>query len=309
MGTSKVIVIGTATVDFLAVDLPALPDGRGDEFDDRTLVSLPGPPRITIGGNGGNTAYVLGRLGIPTRLVSPLGDDLLGRAVVDWLGDAGVTLDRVEPALTSTNYIATTVDGDRGSFFFPVEPDHDALIALAETTLLLPGDHVHLTGFPHPSREAMIAWLDAAGDDVTTSLDVGPVLAGYRLDDVEDILPRLTWLLGNDIEIVALTGDFDAAIAAIRSQVRGGVVVKRGRKGATVFTADHDFDLPAPAVDVTTTVGAGDTFDGGFLAALMRGRSPCEAAEFATAVVAVVLERGRGVVAAPTMAEIPMQTL
>ena len=100
-----------------------------------------------------------------------------------------------------------------------------------------------------------------------------------------------------------------AAIAAIRSQVRGGVVVKRGRKGATVFTADHDFDLPAPAVDVTTTVGAGDTFDGGFLAALMRGRSPCEAAEFATAVVAVVLERGRGVVAAPTMAEIPMQTL
>lgn len=49
MSTSKVIVIGTATVDFLAVDLPALPDGRGDEFGDRTLVFLPGPPRVTIG--------------------------------------------------------------------------------------------------------------------------------------------------------------------------------------------------------------------------------------------------------------------
>jgi sugar/nucleoside kinase (ribokinase family) len=155
----------------------------------------------------------------------------------------------------------------------------------------------------------MIAWLDAAGDDVTTSLDVGPVLAGFRLNDVGDILPRLTWLLGNDIEIAALTGGLDAAIAATRSQVRGGVVVKRGRRGATVFTADHDFDLPAPAVDVTATVGAGDTFDGGFVAALMRGRPPRDAAEFAAAVVAVVLERGRGVVAAPTMAEIPTQPL
>ncbi|MCH7581009.1 MAG: carbohydrate kinase family protein [Acidobacteria bacterium] len=309
MSTSKVIVIGTATVDFLAVDLPALPDGRGDEFDDRTLVFLPGPPRVTIGGNGGNTAYVLGRLGIPTRLVSPLGDDLLGRAVVDWLDDAGVVLDRVDPELTSTNYVATTVDGDRGSFFFPVEPDHDALMALAETTLLLPGDHVHLTGFPHPSREAMIAWLDAAGEDVTTSLDVGPVLAGFRLDDIRDILPRLTWLLGNDIEIAALTDGLDTAIAATRSQVHGGVVVKRGRRGATVFTANHDFDLPALAVNVTATVGAGDTFNGGFVAALMRGRPPRDAAEFAVAVAAVVLERGRGVVATPTMAEIPMQTL
>ena len=133
-------MIGPAAVDFLAVDLPTLPQGRGDEFNEETLVRLPQAPQITIGVNGGNAAFVLGRLGIRTRLVSPLGEGLLGQAVRGWLDEVGVAIDQVGPSLTSSNYVVKTVSGDRGSFFFSVEPDHAALIGLAKSSRLLPGD-------------------------------------------------------------------------------------------------------------------------------------------------------------------------
>lgn len=305
MSTSTVFVVGIATVDFLAVDVPALPEGVGDQFDDRTLVSLRHPPQLTIGGNGGNASYVLGRLGVSTRLISPLGDDHLGRIVLDWLADAKVTFSRTRPMLTSTNYVATTVEGDRRSFFFPVEPDRDDLIGLAQKAPLGPGDHVHIAGFPHPSREAMGAWVDAAGEEVTTSLDIGPGLAGMRLQHLEDVLPGLTWLFGNDVEVAALTGDLETSIAEIHATVQGGVVVKRGPDGCTVVTKKDRFDLPAPDVEAKATVGAGDAFDAGFIAAFIHGGSAHDSAAFAGVVTGELLERGRGVLGAPTSAEVP----
>lgn len=309
MSMPTVVVIGTATVDFLAVNLPSLPGGVGDQFDDQTLVSLPHPPQLTIGGNGGNTSYVLGRLGINTRLISPLGDDRLGRIVVDWLEEAGVTFERIRPSVTSTNYVATTVDGDRRSYFFPVEPNRDDLIRLAGTVRLDPGDHLHIAGYPHPAMEAIRIWLDTAGDEVTTSLDIGPGLAGIHLSDLEDLLPGLTWLFGNEIEIAGPTGDLESATAETCSKVGAGVVVKRGPDGATVVTRHDRFEVPAQPVDATATVGAGDAFDAGFIAALVQGRPVRESAKFATVVAGMVLERGGGVLAAPAMSEIPTSRL
>lgn len=299
-----VTVIGTATVDLLASGVSELPAGRGDEFEEQTLVTLRRPPNVTIGGNGGNCAYVLRRLGIAARLVSPMGDDLFGRIAVGWLDDAGVILDRIEPRVTSVNFVATTIDGDRASFFFPAEPHTDDLVRLAEDAVLDEGDHLHLAGFPHPSSMAMSAWLNAAGDGVTTSLDIGPPLTRFRLEDIEDLLPHLTWLMGNEREIAALAGGAERSIAATRSRVRSGVVVKRGRNGVTVIASDDRFDLSAPKVEAGTTVGAGDAFDAGFLAALMRGDHPEDAAAFGQEVARVVLDRGQGVLAAPTMDEI-----
>ncbi len=65
------------------------------------------------------------------------------------------------------------------------------------------------------------------------------------------------------------------------------IIVKRGSRGALIYADDDYFSVPAYPVSVQDTVGAGDSFDAGYLSAIIEGATPREAARFATATAAL----------------------
>lgn len=315
----RFVVVGCTTVDVLAGGLAQLPTVRaGDEFTPQTLVELPAPPAFTIGGNGGNAAYVLGRLGRRAVVVSCLGDDMLGRQATGWLGGAGVELVRVPPDRTSCNLVATDLDGNRYSFFHPVAFDEPALVGAVRVVALGGGDHLHLAGFPHPAYRTLRQLLDeAAAAGASASLDIGPALAGFRLGPVLDLADRLDVLFATHEELTGLdpAAEPEAVARRLAGRVRAAVVVKGGASGARALGPGGPEGriatvevMPRP-VTAAATVGAGDAFDAGFLAARRAGADLERSLAAGDAVAREVLMRGRGVLAAPIPGDLPPDLL
>ena len=68
------------------------------------------------------------------------------------------------------------------------------------------------------------------------------------------------------------------------------IVVKNGESSALVHHGGTTADVPARAVRALDTTGAGDAFNGGYLAARLAGDEPARAAERAHAVAAAVVQ-------------------
>jgi ribokinase len=82
------------------------------------------------------------------------------------------------------------------------------------------------------------------------------------------------------------------------------VIVKEGAWGSTLFTEQERVEVPAFTVATDFTVGAGDSFNAGFLVAVEQEMEPRQALRFANAVAALVVEAKNGVPGAPTLDQV-----
>jgi sugar/nucleoside kinase (ribokinase family) len=119
------------------------------------------------------------------------------------------------------------------------------------------------------------------------------------------LLSETTVLLVNAEEAKRIARSDDAEAAA-RSLSRDGavlVVVKLGAEGALAVANGHVVRSPAFAVDGVDAVGAGDSFDAGFLAGHLSGRPLETALRIANACGALSMRAAGGTAAQPTLAE------
>ncbi len=108
-----------------------------------------------------------------------------------------------------------------------------------------------------------------------------------------------------DLRALYPTLDEDAAVAALRAQAPGAVVLlTRGASGMTLLLGTTAIEQPAFRVDVVDTVGCGDAAMGGWMAALLRNPEamPAEQARWAAATAAIAATRAGAY--APTAAEV-----
>lgn len=101
------------------------------------------------------------------------------------------------------------------------------------------------------------------------------------------------WLLLNEVETQGFAGQEDLPQAArwLASHLsgRGGCVVKCGPDGAWWWTPQAGCHAPGKSVPVIDTIGAGDSFNAGFLAALLRGHTPDQALRWGNTVAACAI--------------------
>jgi sugar/nucleoside kinase (ribokinase family) len=109
------------------------------------------------------------------------------------------------------------------------------------------------------------------------------------------LLPSVDVFLPNEVEACALadgTGDAAAAARVLQSQSGGWVVVKLGPRGCVAVGPDGvEIAVPAPAVAVADTTGAGDAFNAGLVASLARGAGWHEAVTVATHFATTIVAR------------------
>jgi ribokinase len=126
------------------------------------------------------------------------------------------------------------------------------------------------------------------------------------------LLPLTDYLMVNEIEAGQLLGTGavtvseagEAGSRLLKMGVGAAVVITLGADGATLIDHDGELHLPARAVPVVDTTGAGDTFVGAFCAALAAGQSPREAANRAGIASSLAVQKQGAQPSIPSLAEL-----
>jgi sugar/nucleoside kinase (ribokinase family) len=253
----------------------------------------------SLGGNGANTASAVARLGVPSRLLGRTGGDLFGTQCRQMLAVHGVDLAFVEQGAerTAASIVLIQENGARTFLHRPGSSCDVFAEGLAFTPERTAGmSHYHLANvfaLPHLRSQAPAVLAAARAAGLTTSLDTAWDTRNEWLSVLEPCLPCLDLLFVNEDEARMLTGSADPDANAAFFLGRGArqFVMKRGPLGCSVYAGASAWHLPALAVAVIDTTGAGDCFAGAFLAALQKGLALPEAAQVANTVGAMVVEQ------------------
>ncbi len=306
------LVVGSTTVDIFVSGVAWLPGWGGEEFSVSNLAFTDEPLRLSLGGNGANAAFALGRLGADVRLLSAVGDDALGATVCGWLEDAGVATAGLRRRDLATATTVLIVDEQRNRLIF-LHPGAYPAVTLTDlpanwtnglTALLITG-YTLMHGLRPAGYLEVLRQAHAAG--AHTAVDIGPAIGEVaRLAEIAPLLPWVDTLIANEHELAACVDapDLEGRAAALRAAGARRLVVKQGEAGVTLFGEGAPIHVPAFAVEARQTVGAGDAFDAGMLWALAQGWDEIDALRYGAATAALVVTTKCGILDAPRRATV-----
>jgi fructokinase len=272
------------------------------------LVDLVGqPPNFTAhaGGSPYNVAITLARLGQPVSLVARSGRDTFGRLLEEKARDSGVGFDRWQIVDEPTTLAVAALEPD-GSAHYDFYLDRTAGLGWDDSLVdLVPtGGVLHLgsiASWRPPSAAVLQALQRRAYEGGATLVSYDPNVRPALIADrealrasVERCVSAAHLVKASDEDIAYLYPDTSLADVAHRWCALGAtlVVVTCGADGAVAYGTDGEMARrPGEKVTVVDTVGAGDSFAGGLLAALAdRGViSPTTLSDAGTDVIAPAL--------------------
>ncbi|WP_447007973.1 carbohydrate kinase family protein [Saccharothrix isguenensis] len=235
------------------------------------------------GGSPANTAVGLGRLGTQTALLARLAADRLGALLRVHLETSNVDLRYVAESTAPTTLAVVDVD-QRGvaDYSFYIDGCADGGWQVADLPAALPPDAaLHVGGSFALAVEPMAAAFEAllSREHPHRVITLDPNIRPALITDHTAVRARLRRWLGL-ADIVKVSADDlrwiapDRPLADVVSEWHelGAtlVVVTRGAEGVSASGPTGHVDLPALPVDIVDTVGAGDAFMAGLLAALER---------------------------------------
>ena len=255
-------VVGIASWDtLLAVERMPAPGGFAMVTD---AVELPG-------GTSANAAATAAALGARVELVSAVGDDAVGRRLLEALTANGIGCSRVkidpDRPTDQTTVITTASPPDRTIFWrqgaIPRRGDR------IDIDWLFTRDLVLLDSVDPLLRRFLIDLPVHTYPDIKILVPMTYVVDFPGADELASVL-RCDALVGSAQELRALAGveRLDGAISFMQAQMRvsnlRSVAVTLGAQGALAFDADRVFRSTAVPVGVADTTGAGDAFAGAF---------------------------------------------
>ena len=237
------------------------------------------------------------RLGRSTAIVSGVGDDAFGRSILQRLHEDGVGTDHVlvvPGRSTGVAFVTYFRDGSR-EFIFHWDGTPAVMASAPEPAAIQGSRFFHVMGCSLMANERFrqevfvaVERFAEAGARVTFDPNVRfELLAGRSAGEVLDpVLRRCKILFPGEKEAQLLGGEEDperAVAALFRRYPLEVVVLKRGRRGCTVYGAGTRQEVPAFRVREVDPTGAGDCFDAGFLCGLLEGRPLRECARIGAA--------------------------
>jgi sugar/nucleoside kinase (ribokinase family) len=295
--TINVLCIGDVMLDVIArINVSPQKINFGSDTASRISTSS--------GGAAGNVAAWLTRTDARSTIVSHVGDDPAGAAIVAEFVALGVSHgDLVIPGETS-GVVVVLVDSSGERTMFPDKGANSRLV-VEDLPDLNSFQAVYISGYAllNPlARDGVLAMIEKIKED-GLPIYFDPASVGAMKDVADKELhtwfSKMDVLLLNEEESIYLTGsvDIERALDYLLdfSQV---VVIKRGSAGAIAKVRGFDsISVPAIAKSIVDTTGAGDSFAAGFIASFLQNHDLTAAlqagSELAAGCVAIVGARPR----------------
>ena len=268
MATFDVSVIGELNLDLILYGLP------------QELVlereHLANNLSITLGSSSAIFAHNFATLGNKVGFSSCIGSDPFGEICLKRLGESGVDLSRVKRLAGKTTGL-TVILPQRKQRYILTYPGTMYEMSNRDLDLayVYSAKHLHVSSYflQKAMRPHLIEiYRHAKEAGLTTSLDTNDDPEDRWSSDISLLLKYVDILLPNEREAckLAKTEDLDKAIETLSQKV-GVLVVKRGSQGAVARVGKERYVAYPPTVTSVDPVGAGDSFDAGFLHQFIRG--------------------------------------
>ncbi|UCD71491.1 MAG: carbohydrate kinase family protein [Syntrophobacterales bacterium] len=236
------------------------------------------------GGSAANTIFALSRMGFKTAFIGKVGEDEDGDFLMRSLEAAKVdTLWIRRDRRSGVCLIVLDRSSDRSIFLQPNAND-TLCTDEVDSVLLSQARLLHMTSFggelPMLAQKAALEHLSSQGK---LSFDPGEIYARRGLMEIEAFIERCQVLFVTDREVALLTSmDYERGCRKLLGYGPDIVVCKRGKAGSSVLSREETFDIPAKEVEAVDSTGAGDVYNAGFLAGMVRGKPLKDCALFAT---------------------------
>ena len=319
-----IISLGRAAVDFYGEQI-------GSRLEDMTSF------KKYLGGSSGNIAYGTARLGLKSAMLTRVGDEHMGRFVVEELSRAGVDVSQMRTDQERLTGLVVLGIKDKDTFPLIFYRENCADMAISEDdicpefiassrSLLITGTHFSTESTYAASMKA-IKCASSAGTRVIIDIDYRPVLWGLTglgegenrfvsnakvSEHLQSIFPHVDLIVGTEeeIHIAGSSTDTIEALKKIRSLSEATIVLKLGALGCTVLESEipdseNEFQVfSGVQVDVLNVLGAGDAFLSGFLSGWLRNESYENCCQYANACGALVVSRHGCAPAIPSSEEL-----
>jgi 5-dehydro-2-deoxygluconokinase len=291
-----------------------------------------------LGGSSANIAFGAARLGLKAAMISRVGDEQMGRFLVETLQREGCDTSMIQTDRERLTGLVLLGLKDRDTFplLFVRENCADMAVDAAGIredfvadcrALLITGTHLSQptvraassAALGHAARHGVVRVLD---------IDYRPVLWGLTrrgeganrfvadarvTASLQQMLPQFDLLIGTEEEFLiagGVPGDLVASLRRVREVTAAALVVKLGAKGCCYIDGavpERLDDAPTAVgerIEVFNVLGAGDAFAAGLMTGLLRGQGFLDAAKLANACGAIVVSRHACAPAMPTPAEL-----
>ncbi|WP_044901227.1 ribokinase [Pseudomonas sp. CFII64] len=299
--SGKVVVVGSLNMDLVtrACRLPK----AGETLAGESFATVPG-------GKGANQAVAAARLGARVAMIGCVGDDAYGEQL-----RAALVAEQID-----CQAVTTTADVSTGIAAIVVDASsQNAIIIVAGGNGLLTPKVVTRFDALLADADVVVCQLEVPMETVCHTLTRGrelgktvilnPAPAAAPLP--AQWFPLIDYLIPNESEAAILTGipvdSLSSAETAANALLAAGaakVIITLGELGSLFASTQGVRHYPAPAVVAVDTTAAGDTFVGGFAAALAQGRNEDDAIRFGQTAAALSVTRAGAQPSIPTSREV-----
>lgn len=258
------------------------------------------PQRKVLGGAPANFAYHVSQFGYNGYAVSAIGNDLLGKEILDSLGSK-----KLNYLIETTDFPTGTVEVMLNKAGVPqyeiyenVAWDNIPFTArtenLAKTTQTV--SFGSLAQRNKVSRDTIKKFIQAMPEDSLKIFDINLRQHFYTKEIIHDSLQLSNVLKINDEEVLMVAelynmkddNEQDICIKLLKDYNLNVVILTKGEEGSYVFTTKETSYQPTPKIHVADTVGAGDSFTAAFVASYLHGDRITDAHKLAVEVSAYV---------------------
>jgi 5-dehydro-2-deoxygluconokinase len=305
-----VITIGRCSVDLYGQQI-------GSRLEDIATFAK------SVGGSPANMAIGTARLGLRSALITRVGDEQMGRFVIEQMRREGVALEgiRTDPQrLTALVLLAVEDEGVSPHIFYRTdcadmalaEEDIDEAFIASAGAVVVTGTHFSRPNSDAAQRKA-IRIAKRHGRKVAFDIDYRPTLWGltghaagferYVKSDavstrLRGVLSECDLIVGTEEEVMIAAGADSVldALRGIRAVSKATIVLKRGPMGCVVYegeitSVEQGIVGRGFPIEVYNVLGAGDAFMSGFLRGWLRGEPLATAATWANACGAFAVSR------------------
>lgn len=258
------------------------------------------PTHKKIGGAPLNVALRMNSLGAEVTMVSRVGDDEDGDAIVSFIKENGVNTDFVQSGSDYKTGVVNVMVNEKGNasydILYPsawdkIKVDEQLMSEISKADVFFFGS---LSVRDEDSRSTLMHLLE--NNDTFKVFDVNLRTPYYTFELINELMLKADFIKLNDEELLEISQEmgspyhsFEQNIKFIAEQTQTSqICVTKGAFGAVLYYNDKFYCNSGYFIKVVDTVGAGDSFLASLLSKLLKGKSPQKALKFACAVGALV---------------------